>query len=361
MRDRERSTCILNCFATAVSQVTLWPDNLNEDREYIGRLQGLGIEVIHSSAYHHRFAEWLNDNRAWINYAFVSRPHIARHYLGALEAVGTKVIYYGHDLHYRRTLKEFEITGETMLLKRAEADKALEKSVWSKCNVILYPSVEECDEVRGLVSGDKAVVPFPITFFSDAALKQTAAKLDRGDSGDPYSLMFIGGFSHTPNVDAMIWFVTEVMPLLRKRSARFVLRIAGSNAPSTITALVASDVHILGRISDDHLAGLYASSGLAVLPLRYGGGVKGKLIEAFAAGTPVVSTSVGVQGVDNADMAAFVADDPASFAEQIMHAAVNRSDAVAKARHALEFIQRHYSENNAVDVLAPHMPELRKR
>ena len=97
------------------------------------------------------------------------------------------------------------------------------------------------------------------------------------------------------------WFVTEVMPLLRDKKAGVRLHIVGSNAPDDIRALASADVIFHGYISDEELEQRYAEAGLAIAPLRFGGGMKGKVLEAMATGIPLVSTKVGVQGVPNAE------------------------------------------------------------
>ena len=73
--------------------MTLWPDNLNEDREYSSRLQQLGVEVIYSGHYHNQFPRWIEDNKRWVTYAFLNRPHIAEKYIDALNHAGVKILF----------------------------------------------------------------------------------------------------------------------------------------------------------------------------------------------------------------------------------------------------------------------------
>lgn len=117
-------------------------------------------------------------------------------------------------------------------------------------------------------------------------------------------------------------------------------------------------VEILGRISDERLGQLHETCGAMIVPLRYGAGVKGKIIDAFARGLPVVSTPVGVQGVADADQLAFVADEPADFARAVVQALQDRELAAAKARNALSFIERHYTEDTVVSMFGDMIPEL---
>jgi glycosyltransferase involved in cell wall biosynthesis len=107
--------------------------------------------------------------------------------------------------------------------------------------------------------------------------------------------------------------------------------------------LASAEVSVTGWLSADDLAALYARAGVAVVPLRFGGGVKGKVLEAFASGVPVVTTSVGVQGIPDAAQLAFVADDAAAFAEGVLLAVGNRELASRKSAAARDFVRRRYS------------------
>src|SRR5690606_18449202 len=126
-------------------------------------------------------------------------------------------------------------------------------------------------------------------------------------------VMFIGGFGHKPNVDGILWFMAEVWPRLVARDPAFRITIAGSHPPPEVLALAGDAVTVTGRISAADLAALYARASVAIAPLRYGAGVKGKVIEAFASGIPMVTTSVGVQGIADPVDLAFVADDAGAF------------------------------------------------
>ena len=123
----------------------------------------------------------------------------------------------------------------------------------------------------------------------------------------------MGGFNHRPNVDGLVWFVQKVFPILNSNGGKFRLTIVGSNAPEQVRGLASDSVSVLGQIGDEQLEDLYSGIGIAIAPLRYGAGVKGKVIEAFAKGVSVVSTTVGVQGIKSPHSYAFIADEPKRF------------------------------------------------
>ena len=339
--------------------VTFWPDNLNEDPNYTIPLQNMGVEVIYTWSYVGRFGEWISDNGKHIDYVFLSRPHVAVKYLDDLSQVGSiKVIYYGHDLHFKRLQAAYAIDRDPKLLTEAARWEAIEMEVCSRSDVVLYPGEEEVDVVRSRLSSEVKVINFPITIFSEDELAAGAEAIDGGEQRNPYQMMFVGGFSHTPNVSGIIWFVHNVLPLIVQAEPRFHLSIAGSNAPGEVKALSSPNVSILGRISDDDLANLYANAGLAVVPLLYGGGVKGKVIEAMAKGVPVVMTGVGAQGIPDAELVSSVADDPLEMAKIIVASASDRRSVLEKSRRALEFIDSCYSTFAVRTLLSGEIPEL---
>jgi glycosyltransferase involved in cell wall biosynthesis len=146
-----------------------------------------------------------------------------------------------------------------------------------------------------------------------------------------------------------MWFCQSVMPLLRHvRKVR--LSIAGSRPPEEVLALQQGDIDVLGFVNDEHLHNLYHEAHLAIAPLRYGAGVKGKVIEAMALGLPVVTTSVGAQGIEGAAGLLFLGDHPETLAEQVLLAAE-----VARGREralaALDFIELNYSTQAMSSVL----------
>lgn len=339
-------------------QTTLWPETGNRDRESLRRLQDLGIEVLDASADAGPFPEWLQPHRTFIDYAFLDRPRHAQSYLAALAAGRTKVLYYGQDLSVHRTLRNGETASDPALLERPKAERARE--AWSTCQLILAPRIEQAEAAQGWVEEGRPVASIPVRIFSDAALDAARAKLEGPDRADPSGLMFVGGFAYPANVDAIAWFVTEVMPLVRQSKPDALLRVAGSQAPQAVADLSSDHVVVLGRVSEDELQALYASSAVAVVPMRHGAGVRGKLIEAFVNGTPVVSTTLGVQGIDDPQSMAFVGDGPSAFARQVILAIDDRQEASRRAQHAVAYLRRHYTVASAVEALAPMMPELRR-
>lgn len=345
-------------FLNSGFHVTFWPDNLNEDRDYTAQLQQLGVEVIYGPKFVGKFENWLEENGKYLDYAFLSRPHIAENYIDAIDLKGIKCIYYGHDLHCMRARSTYEATGDKNYLVEADQWELRELSVSSRANVVLYPGIEEIEYLRERLPTTTRLIRPPIVVFDEKEFQAAEAILNGPDEVDPFALMFVGGFSHAPNGDGITWFLNEIWPTLRAMDDRFTLRIAGSKMPESLRNRNDLGVEFLGRVSDEELSAMYATSGLAIVPLRYGGGVKGKVVEAFARGVPVVMTEVGAQGIQGAHEIGFVEKADARFASAVLDAATRRSEALSRARKAVEFVRTHYSEKALRALLAPEMPEL---
>lgn len=160
---------------------------------------------------------------------------------------------------------------------------------------------------------------------------------------DGRTLLFVGGFEYGPNVDAFHYFYQEILPLVREEyhDVRFIA--VGRNPPESIKAIAVQDPQVIvtGTVSD--VRPYYAQSTLVVVPLRNGSGTKLKLLEAFAMGAPVVSTSVGCEGIDVRDGEhLLVADAPKTFAKGIVWLFDHRAEAYIMGERARALVVSCY-------------------
>ena len=312
--DRDAGSRTMAAFIDALLSagwvVKFWPDNLWPDPDYAPALQRRGVEVIYGSRRVGGFEEYLRECGAELDAVLLSRPHISVPYLQALRSVVPQVTvaYYGHDLHFRRLLREADVSGREDLRAEAERFEAMERELWRGADIVLYPSQEEADEVAALQPGTRvrAIAPYAFDRFNDAAEPD-------GRSG----LLFVAGFAHSPNVDAALWLVQEVMPRLWRTYPDLRLSLVGSKPTDAVRALAGGLVEVTGYVSDEELARRYHQARVAVVPLRYGAGVKGKVVEALQNGVPVVTTGVGAQGMPGLEDVAAVEDGPEGLADAI--------------------------------------------
>jgi glycosyltransferase involved in cell wall biosynthesis len=101
---------------------------------------------------------------------------------------------------------------------------------------------------------------------------------------------------YAPNVDAVLYFVTEIFPLIKQQVPDAVFVIAGQRPVKKVQELAADDIKITGFVQD--LSAMYAAAAIVVAPLRFGAGTQNKVLEAMAMGVPVVSRNIGFNGLN---------------------------------------------------------------
>lgn len=348
----------IRMFLSKGFKITLWPENLYEDKQYCKVLQNMGVEVIYSSEYVGKFVDFISENGKYFGYALLSRPSVAINYYSMLRNYSkAKILYYGHDIHHRRMQLEMETHPSNKLELEIEAMRIEEVKNWRSTDVVLYPSEEECRMVVEELPG-AVVAPVPMLGYTSDELLAGRANLARFDKRDVDDLLFVGG-SHPPNVDALLWFTHEVFPLIRERRSTVRLNIVGSSVHDEVRRLASESIVICGRLSDDALNLLYAKVGVAVVPLRFGAGVKGKTIEALFNAIPFVATSIGMQGLRSDTPIGFVADSAQEFAEAVLQAQSDREEARNRVLHGLDFIEEKYSIGAMEWAFSPFVSELK--
>lgn len=302
----------LDLFTSMGLNIKFIGDNFFKHEPYTEALQQMGIEVLYGPWYRDNWQQWVTENTAHIDYIYINRPHIAIKYIDFLKkATKATILYYGHDLHYLREMMQYEVEKDPALLKSADKWKALETYLFEQSDIILTPSLDEKKIISGLSSAYRVETILPY-FFKTIARPVTEFSTRSG-------LLFVGGFAHTPNIDAVEWFCREVWPLVIAALPAVRFTVVGSNPPDNIKNLQSSSIEIKGFVSDSELANLYERSKIGVIPVRYGAGVKGKTVEAMYHGLPIVSTAFGIEGMPG-DYLHFLQpkNDAAAFATEII-------------------------------------------
>ena len=208
-----------------------------------------------------------------------------------------------------------------------------------------YPSYVEVEEIHS-IDPSIAVKAIPAYLFENV-------KWEGYDFEGRKDIMFIGGFSHRPNVDAVKWIAEEILPELIQYIPDVKIHILGSNAPKEVLALANDHMVMEGFVTDAQLEWFYRNTRLSLVPLRYGAGIKGKVIEAMRFGTPVVTTPTGAEGIPNAENVMAVAADAASIAKKIADLYNNAEALTNLSRSCIQYVQENYSERNAIAVIGP--------
>ncbi len=315
-------------------------EDASGDEPYVCLLQQKGVEVARGLDFTAQ-KEFLIKYKQIADYVFINRPIVAEKYLNIFNGFKAKIIYYGHDLHYLRTIREYELTGKTnvKLFKNARNYKSLELGVMEKADIVLSVSPIERDIINSELMNNKALAS-PIFFY---AHKEVAVSMKAREG-----LLFVSGFLHSPNVDAVLWFVNEILPLIQKELPEIKLTIAGSYPTEEILKLESSLIHITGYLTDNELDELYEKSRVCVVPLRFGAGVKGKTVNAMYNGLPIVSTSIGIEGLPKGCPISGI-DEAASFATKVVELYYDDETSRRLGEAGIDYINNYFSHERALD------------
>lgn len=308
---------IIRILADCGMSVKFWPHNGWYDQNYGPRLEQMGVEILWGDGQEGGFARWVQNYGSYVDYFFLSRPDVAIHYIKSIRRHSkAKILYYGHDVHHLRMAAERRTLGRGVGATREEARMTdLEREIWGAVEVIYYPSASEVEYVERHLKASAVrhyVRVLPVFGFEDFP-ENPGENL-----GERSGILFVAGFGHPPNRDAALWLVRVVMPLVWAEHQDAQLYLVGSNPSQEITALKSPRVCVTGHVSDDELSVFYKNARVAVAPLRFGAGVKGKVVEAMRYGVPVVTTSVGLQGLEGIGDAVRDSDDPENLATDIV-------------------------------------------
>lgn len=348
----------INLFVASGFRITFWPLNQTFDRDYAIALQQMGIETLYRWDGHAlSFDVWLKRNAATLDYAFVSRPNVAMEFIDPLrQASGAKILFYGHDVHFKRLEREYTVTGRPEARSDMIECERIERLVWPQCDAVYYPADDERDLVRQLCPEAK-VHTIPLNIINQALLDETYGRLRRGWHPVGKRVMFVGGFRHSPNRDAVLWFMGDVWPSIVRAEPEAKLDIVGSFPPAEIQRFAGGNVSVTGAISAEALDHHYRAASVAIAPLRYGAGLKGKVLEALSYGVPLVCTNVAMQGITPAAKIAEVSDDRTEFAAMVIERLRNPDPAISLA--GLSYLMGAMSEKMARAVLSLDIPEMK--
>jgi glycosyltransferase involved in cell wall biosynthesis len=173
-----------------------------------------------------------------------------------------------------------------------------------------------------------------------AGLESSAPGLENNTA----DLVFVGSMDWLPNVDGVTYFVREILPLIRRRRPKATLAVVGRTPPAKVTQLAAGDarIRVTGTVPD--IRPWLWGSAVAIVPLRIGGGTRLKIYEAMAAKIPVVSTTIGAEGLTvNPPVDIRIADTPEDFAAQCVELMESREERARLATAAWEMVSAHFS------------------
>ncbi|MBI1354907.1 MAG: glycosyltransferase [Acidobacteria bacterium] len=302
--------------------------------------------------------------------AAVMRPHAAEHFwdrdvewklhrtiylegIDALQLEYTQLAIYAadfrrigtflfeHDIYFQSVLRALRGTTSWTLRQRYlfEYLRALR---FERRALRRFDSIQVCTSVNRRYLESFAWNAPPIEDGLRAGIDVSRYEF-RDEGREPDTVLFVGNFRHPPNREALDWFLEGSWPLVRERRPQARLLVVGAQAPKDFAADLDGrpGVEYLGAADDiREPLGRYS---VFVAPIRTGSGVRVKLLEAFAAGTPAVATRLGAEGLAEESGAILeLADDPAAFADRTAALLEDAAGARQLARRARENVEQHW-------------------
>jgi GT2 family glycosyltransferase len=324
--DKDAGSRTVQAFCEALIQlgynVIFLPENYTAHQPYTSNLEASGVMVLHGNFVANHLEQILREQVRFVDCILFNRPHITKRYIDLLTEVfpDAKTLYYMHDMHGLREHLELAFAGAAwgtpINLAGAELLTPDEEWIIHKVDLALTCSPKEEALLKPAHGNVATICPYAIQVASDGAVAVPPA----GGSTAQKDLLFVGGFGHTPNRIGIEWLVDQVLPLLDQGGR---IHVVGSRCPDELKVKLESHPLIVfhGFTTDAKLEELLRQTAVSLAPLPYGAGIKGKVVEAFAAGHTVIGSEYGIEGMEDAPQGIYftcgTAQDFASAIQQV--------------------------------------------
>jgi len=267
-------------------KVSFIPYNYLYFGKYTEELQKMGVECLYSP-YYNSVGDYLKDEGYRYDLVVLSRLQVAAEYIDIVReyAPQAKILFRTVDLNFLREKREAEQKRSGKLKISAQKTEELELGIMRKAHCTVVVSKTEYEMVRCL---DPKIAISIVTIPTEIPGR-------RNEYTDRRDIVFIGGYRHPPNIDAVNYFVSEIWPIVTVALPDIKFIIVGSGMPKSFSQLSGKNIIALGRV--ENLGEVFNHCRLSVAPLRFGAGVKGKIITSLSYGVPCVATVIGEEGM----------------------------------------------------------------
>ncbi|MEO9002231.1 MAG: glycosyltransferase, partial [Rhodanobacter sp.] len=336
-----RLSAILGLLGEQGWSTSFFPDDGRASTQEIAVLGSLGIEVL-CKPWVSELPDWLREHGHGLRAVMLCRHTVAGQYahLVRKHAPQAKLLFDTVDLHFLREQRAAELSGNASMARQAEASRRSELALIGQCDVTFVVSPYE--QALLLQMMPRARVELLSNVHDVHGYQQPY--------GERKDLVFIGGYGHPPNSDAMRWIAREILPRLRAAMPDIRLHVLGDLPDAVRRELATPGLELHGRVTD--LTPWLDNCVASLAPLRFGAGVKGKINMAMSHGVPVIATTIAVEGMQLRDgVDVLVADDVAAFVGAVQR--LNRDEALWQrlSKHGRDNVRRHFSAEAAAAVL----------
>ncbi len=298
------------------------------------RLEAAGIKCLRTPHYA-SVEEVLRRQSNGFDVIYLHRISNASRYLPLARRYCAKarIIYAVADLHHLRFAREAEVEHRPELRDEAARLRVMELMAASWADAVITHSSFEAELLRKAVRG---VSVYVVPWTQDIQRGTVPFAERRG-------VAFIGSYSHAPNLDAAFVLAQSIMPQIQRLDPQIECLLVGSDMPRQVRLLAGGRIVVLGAVED--LATLFDRVRLTIAPLRFGAGVKGKVLASLAAGVPCVMSPIAAEGIDLPPaLRTCVGQTSLELAEQVVRLHNDETANAIAAQAGLDMIARDYSE-----------------
>ncbi len=317
------------------------PDDGRASPAEIDALGALGCEVL-CKPWVADLPRWLREHGSELHAVILCRHTVAGQYAGLVRrhAPQAKLLFDTVDLHFLRERRAAELGGSTLMARQAEAARRSELALIEQADVSFVVSPHE----RALLA----------RLLPQARVELLSNIHDVHGCRQPYAgrrdLVFIGGYGHPPNSDAVRWIAGEILPKLREALPDICVHVLGDMPDAARRELATPGLEFHGRVAE--LAPWLDRCLATLAPLRFGAGVKGKINMAMSHGVPVIATTIAVEGMRLTDGTnVLVADDASAYVNAIQRLQHDETLWRQLSEHGLDNVQQHFSAAAAAATL----------
>ncbi|WP_255367274.1 glycosyltransferase [Dyella sp. OK004] len=317
--------------------VSFLPDDGRATDEEIRTLGALGVEVL-CRPWVSDLPHWLRAHGHELRAVMLCRHTVAGQYMSLVRKLAPKarLLFDTVDLHFLRERRAAELSGSATMARQAQASRKSELALIEQCDVTFVVSPHE----QALLAAE--LPHAKVELLSNIHEVHGCLRPFQGRK----DLVFIGGFGHPPNVDAIRWIASDILPALRTRLPDITVHVIGDIPDMARSELSTPGLELHGRVPD--LAPWLAGALASLAPLRFGAGVKGKINMAMSHGVPVIATATAVEGMQlRPGIDVLVAENAVSFADAVVRLSSDEALWSTMSRYGLDNVDRHFSPQAA--------------
>ena len=320
---------------------TFIPQNMAWMGHYTKALQRMGVETLYAP-FVSSINEVIEKRGAEFDLIYITRYYVAQTYVDSIRrfAPQAKIVLNNADLHFLRELR---------IALKSNSKEVLEKAVLTRDTEL--STMRMVDLVLSYTDVEKAVILSHNLDSTRVAKCPWSAEVT--DNVPPFEsrfdIAFLGGYGHYPNVEAVEFFITKILPLLSVKYPTVKLRIFGSNVPEKFYDISEKEKNVVIEGWVPNVAKVYNSCRVFIAPLQSGAGIKGKVIAALAHGVPSVLSPIAVEGIPVADgVDAYIAKKPEEWVSAISNLYNDCKVWDKMSKNALSFAKSRYGFEKCV-------------